>query len=222
MTAERCRARLAERLSVVGLQLEPDLAKQIETYFQFLAAWNARMNLTSFSLDDPSDEAIDRLLVEPLLAAGHVPTGVHELIDIGSGGGSPAIPLAMAANLRPCLVESKLKKAVFLREVFRALDVRDARVEAQRFESLLAATEHRNHYDLLSIRAVKVDSEVLAGLQALVADGGYLFFFSRAGGLDEGSFAPPLTWCKTVPLLAHTRSTLVVCRKSLSESECFT
>ena len=56
--------------------------------------WNRKINLTA--LTDP-DEAIDRLLLEPLVAARYLPVpGEPSLMDIGSGGGSPAIPLKLA------------------------------------------------------------------------------------------------------------------------------
>ena len=68
------------------------LASQLVVYYQLLSHWNRKINLTSLS--DP-DEAVDRLLLEPVAAAAVLPAN-RALIDLGSGGGSPAIPLALA------------------------------------------------------------------------------------------------------------------------------
>src|SRR5690606_27032724 len=87
---------LKRRAQKAGAALAPDVASRFETYFTLLARWNARINLTALNLES-GDAAIDRLLIEPLLASRHVKSSDAAIIDIGSGGGSPAIPLAIAA-----------------------------------------------------------------------------------------------------------------------------
>ena len=84
--------RLADRAGLAGLVVPPVLAEPLVAYFEILSRWNAKINLTS--LTDP-DEAIDRLLLEPVAAAAFLPHQIR-LMDLGSGGGSPAIPLALA------------------------------------------------------------------------------------------------------------------------------
>ena len=85
------------RARKAGASLDTALASSFENYFALLARWNAKINLTAFNLAEPNDEAIDRLLIEPLVAAKHLPPRAGTLIDIGSGNGSPAIPLRLAA-----------------------------------------------------------------------------------------------------------------------------
>ena len=75
------------------------------------------------------DETFDRLLIEPLIASRYLPSTDCSVIDVGSGGGSPAIPLKLAMpgiSLR--MVESKTRKAAFLREAVRRLVVRPPKV----------------------------------------------------------------------------------------------
>jgi len=108
------------------------LTEQLLTYYRVLSHWNRKMNLTS--LAEPA-EAVDRMLLEPVAAAPHLPHGI-DLIDLGSGGGSPAIPLALALSARRLvMVESRLRKAAFLREVLRELGL-SGTVEAARFEEV--------------------------------------------------------------------------------------
>ena len=133
------RERLRKRAKAAGLTLDPSLVEKLEIYYQLLTKWNAKINLTAFKLTPEGDEAaIDRLLIEPVVAARYVAENARTLLDAGSGGGSPAIPLKLASeNLHLRMVEVKTRKAVFLREAVRALGLRDAEVETSRFEELL-------------------------------------------------------------------------------------
>jgi 16S rRNA (guanine527-N7)-methyltransferase len=163
-----------------------------------------------------TDEAVDRLLVEPVVAAQHVAPEARTALDVGSGGGSPAIPLKLtvpALTLR--MVESKTRKAVFLREALRDLGLRDATVETSRFEELLARPELHEALDLVTIRAVRVEPRTLVTLQAFLRPGGDLFLFRGPGGADvSGSVTPPLSWVATYPLIEELRSRLVILRKT--------
>ncbi len=104
------RRRLTRRARRVNLSIPAELADALLAYLELLALWNTKINLTA--LDDP-DAAIDRLILEPLLAARHLPEGAS-VIDIGSGGGSPAIPLKLAApRIKLWMVESKHARARF-------------------------------------------------------------------------------------------------------------
>lgn len=198
-----------------GVSLKSDLAEQLEAYFKLLTAWNAKMNLTGLSLTEQGPEALDRLLVEPLVAAKHASGPVNSLIDIGSGGGSPAIPLALALSAkRLVLVEAKTRKSVFLREALRALDMTEALVETSRFEELLTRPALHEAHELLTLRAVRVETAVLMNLQAFVRPGGELFLFRAASGAGSpGALTPPLSWKATYPLLESRGSRLVVLTK---------
>ena len=93
--------------------MDPTIEPKLVTYLELLWKWNRKINLTAIL--EP-EMAIDRLLLEPLAAAAHLPAG-GMLADLGSGGGSPAIPLALALSPSKLLmVESRSRKASFLRE----------------------------------------------------------------------------------------------------------
>jgi 16S rRNA (guanine527-N7)-methyltransferase len=190
------------------------LAIRLEVYFKLLTTWNAKMNLTGLDLTDQGPAAMDRLLIEPLVAAKHATAPVTRMIDIGSGGGSPAIPLALALSAHLMLVEAKTRKSVFLREAMRALELTDAEVVTSRFEELLSRPSLHEAHDLLTLRAVRVEGSVLMNLQAFVRPGGELFLFRAASGAEApGSLMPPLSWKATFPLLEDQRSRLVVLSK---------
>ena len=138
------------------------------------------------------------------------------LLDAGSGGGSPAIPLKLARrNLALRMVEVKTRKAVFLRESVESPGLRDAEVETSRFEELLARAELHEALDLVSIRAVRIETRTLNTLQAFLKPGGKLLLFRGASKSDlEDSPPPPLTWMATYPLVDSLHSKLVVLGKT--------
>jgi 16S rRNA (guanine527-N7)-methyltransferase len=217
LSARELRERLRRRAKRAGIEIQPELVDGLERYYALLSRWNKKINLTSFRLEpDGQDEAVDRLLIEPIAAARHIPASATAAIDIGSGGGSPAIPLALATpRLSIRLVESKTRKAVFLREVLRELDLGRAQVETSRYEELLTRPELHEALDLVTIRAVRVETRTLVGLQAFLKPSGQLFLFRGPGGTDwSADVTPPLTWEATYPLVKTLRSRLIVLRKT--------
>jgi len=211
------RERLRRRAKVVGLNLDAPLIEKIEIYYQLLTKWNAKINLTAFRLVPEGEEsAIDRLLIEPVIAARYIPENARLLLDAGSGGGSPAIPLKLAStNLHLRMVEVKTRKAVFLREAVRALGLRDAEVETSRFEELLSRAELHEALDLVSIRAVRIERRTLMTLQAFLRPGGKLLLFRGANKSElEDAPPPPFVWMATYPLVDSLHSNLVVLSKT--------
>ena len=217
MANREFRERLSRRAKSAGISLEAPLVDGLETYYQLLTKWNAKINLTAYRLvPGGDDEAIDRLIVEPVVAARYIPENARTLLDAGSGGGSPAIPLKLASrNLSLRMVEVKTRKGVFLREAIRALGLRDAEVETSRFEELLPRAELHEALDLVSIRAVRIEMRTLNTLQAFLRPGGKLMLFRGASKSDlEGSPPPPLAWMATYPLVDALHSKLVVLSKT--------
>jgi len=206
--------RLTRRLRKAGISPDRALLNSLEQYFQLLTRWNAKINLTAFALADPNDEAIDRLLIEPAVAARHVGSA-EAIIDIGSGSGSPAIPLRLSLGpARLVLVEAQTRKAVFLVEALRHLEIGDGSVETARFEQLLTRPELHEAFDLLTIRAVRVEARTLLTLQAFLRPSGRLFWFRGQGAPDIPSETiVPLSWTATYPLVENLRSRLVVLTK---------
>jgi 16S rRNA (guanine527-N7)-methyltransferase len=207
--------RLTRRARRAGVVVSSALTMKLEIYFKLLAAWNAKMNLTGLDLAEQSPAALDRLLIEPLVAAKHATVPVTRMIDIGSGGGSPAIPLALAlSSPHLMLVEAKTRKSVFLREALRALEMTEAEVVTSRFEELLSRPALHEAHELLTLRAVRIEGSVLMNLQAFVRPGGELFLFrATSGGEAPGALVPPLSWKATFPLLEDQNSRLVVLGK---------
>src|SRR5436190_1592133 len=152
-TADRLRA----RAKTGGVAIPAHVAAKLAAYFDLLTKWNAKINLTALT---DTDAAIDRLLLEPLAAAAALSRHV-DLIDLGSGGGSPAIPLALALEARRLImVESRGRKAAFLSEAVRSSGLNGI-VESTRFETVAGQGVYAGQMDVVSIRAVRPDLATL-------------------------------------------------------------
>ncbi len=108
---------------------------QIQQYMKILWTWNEKVNLTA--IREPL-EILYRHFCESMYAAGAVPLGPGgRLADVGSGGGFPGLPLKiLRPDLQVFLVESNVKKATFLAEVVRELELTNASVIVSRYEEL--------------------------------------------------------------------------------------
>lgn len=153
---------LQDGLQAMGL--DAALATPLLAYLALLVRWNRTYNLTA--IRDPR-EMVTRHLLDSLAMAAHVESG--RLADLGTGPGLPGIPLAIAhPRLQVTLVESNGKKARFLREAVRQLELDNARVAESRAEAL----DEPGAFDNLTARAM----DTLAGI---IRVGGHLL---RPGG----------------------------------------
>jgi len=141
------------RLEAIGVRLDRSVVATLGDYLARLLAMNEQMNLTA--IKDPVEawerHAFDALTLVPLLV--DIGAG-SKLVDVGSGGGLPGVPIAMARpDLRVTLVEATQKKAAFLAAVVAALDLVHTDVRAERAE-VVGAGELRGAFDVVTARAV--------------------------------------------------------------------
>ena len=209
------RERLAERLRKLGeregLTLEGGRWKRLGEYVALLFQWNERMNLTAL---DGGGRGLGRLVIEPLLAARHVPPGAATMLDVGSGGGSPAIPMKIARpEPRLRMVESRARKAAFLRHAVRELALSGVEVENCRYEALAERPGMRDAHDVITVRGVRVDDAV-DGLRGLLKPEGRVLMFRSAGRSGSETGAKGASAGETRVPLGETGSELVVVRKA--------
>jgi len=199
---------LVRRASDVGLTLDPAIASRAWTYFELLRKWNRRMNLTGLRVEPDHDEAIDRLLIEPMLAAARAGSA-RSVVDVGSGGGSPAIPFALAAASQPALtmVEVRERKSVFLREALRETKL-TGEVRTARFEDVATEDGVAGAFDLVTVRAVRLDEALIANMVQVLASGGRLFCFHEQGGAPLA--AAGLRWEDSIALVPSLKSWLTI------------
>jgi 16S rRNA (guanine527-N7)-methyltransferase len=208
------REKLAKRAAKAGLALPEASISGLEAYFELLRKWNRRLSLTALPVEEVGDEAVDRLLVEPAIAAKYLPSRDASVIDIGSGGGSPAIPMKLVVpGLSLLMVESKTRKAAFLREAIRHLGLDRTDVESSRFEELLSRPLLHDSVDVVTLRAVKVEPKSLAAIQSFVKPLGLIFLFTTESNRDVPS-TPHLAGIGSHLLLNQFGTKLKILRKT--------
>ncbi|HYX71084.1 MAG TPA: 16S rRNA (guanine(527)-N(7))-methyltransferase RsmG [Terriglobales bacterium] len=165
-------ARIAELLApyLAPARLASRQLLQISMYIDILTRWNQKIALTAVR---SPEEMVERHFGESLFvahhlfphASAHVPP-VATAIDVGSGAGFPGLPLKIFASaLHLTLIESQQKKATFLREVVRALGLREVEVFAGRVQ------DFSGHAELVTLRAVERFEAALPVAARLVQPG---------------------------------------------------
>ena len=145
---------LREWAGPLGAPLTELQLDSFRVYRDELLAWNTRRaNLTSIA--EPQ-EVETRLFLESLWCAGALPATVDlRIVDIGSGGGFPGVPLAIAfPRLDVSLVEATGKKVRFLEHIIGQLGLRNCHAFQGRAEDLAHDPEHREVYDVATARAL--------------------------------------------------------------------
>src|SRR5271170_3315359 len=162
------------------------LIPRLSTYLDLLLKWNARTNLTA--IRDP-EEIVRRHFGESLFAAGHLAPDATTLLDFGSGAGFPGLPIALLhSDVQATLAESQNKKATFLREAVRTLNLPNVEVWAARAETLPGA----RLFHTVTLRAVdNMESALLAAGERIVP-GGQLVLLTTTAQTPSGGQTIPI------------------------------
>ena len=145
--------------------LDPDVSPRFDAYLALLLKWNARVNLTAVR---DADGILRRHFVESIACAHALPPGIRTLLDYGSGAGFPGIPIAlMRPEIAVTLAESQGKKAAFLREASRTLQIPFS-IYDSRAESL------DKTFDCVTLRAVDRMPDAVRFASGLVSPNGFL------------------------------------------------
>ena len=166
MEATRLREMLAPYLPPEAV--DDLLATRLAAHLDLLLRWNQRMNLTGLRTEE---EIVSRHFGESLYAAARLflRDASGTLFDLGSGAGFPGLPIKFwAPSLEVTLIEGHGKKATFLREVARAVNLTGITVLNARAESVSAQAA------TVTLRAVEKFDAVLPQALRLLAPGGEL------------------------------------------------
>ena len=192
---------IARRFLSLGMEAPSNLESQrLGAYLDLLLRWNAKMNLTS--VREPG-EIIDRHFAECVFAARSLPEEIATLLDFGSGAGFPGIPIAVChPGIHVVLGECQAKKAVFLREALRSLEI-PGEVYSGRIESMPTG----RLFDAVCMRAVDKMAEAIGVARPRARKYLILLAGQDAGKLKE--LAPEFQW--KVPAVLPGRNGLLLC-----------
>lgn len=194
----------AESLRSGQKLLAPELAS-LSRYLGELDAWRSRINLTG----DLAPEELAGHALESAAGAPLIPQGAR-LLDIGSGGGFPGVPIAIVrSDVSVTLLEPRHKRASFLRHVVRVVPVENATVLGERVESLAGA-----RFEVATVRAVGDIAEMIDGAPFL-SSGGLLLAWTTEAGALAASLSARFALERSEALPASHRRVIAVLRKAL-------
>ena len=162
-----------------GIEITDSQAGKFEKYYDLLVFYNSKFNITAIT---EKSEVIVKHFIDSALGVDKIKG--KSLIDVGSGGGFPAIPLKiMNENLDITLLEATGKKCEFLKTVVKELNLSNVKVINGRAEDLAKNLEYRESFDVCTARAVARLNTLAEYCMPFVKVGGC--FVSYKGDAEE-------------------------------------
>jgi 16S rRNA (guanine527-N7)-methyltransferase len=141
----------------LGIELDARQVEQFELYFQDLAEWNTRINLTAIT-DYHAVQVkhfLDSLTIALAFSGQEVTEPDFSIVDVGTGAGFPGLPLKILfPQPRLVLLESTAKKVTFLQHIIRKLELENVEVVSSRAEEAARLPLYREQFALVLSRAV--------------------------------------------------------------------
>lgn len=168
--------------ALLGLSVPTDALPRFEALYQAVLDFNAHTNLTRLTTPDAFGY---RHILESLVLSRWIPENAR-VVDVGSGGGFPVLPLAL---FRPdagfTAIESTGKKCAFISEAADTLGVKNLMVLHERSEAAGNSKDYRASFDIVTARAVAALPVLLELTIPLVKTGGRLLAVKGDNAFDE-------------------------------------
>ena len=175
---ELFRDELIKGFSLIQLSLSETETKLFYQFFHIFKKWSERINLST--IKDQHDviykHFVDSLVVLPVLK------GCSTIVDVGSGGGFPGIPIKiMKPHSAVYLLETREKKAVYLKHATRTMGLNKTYVVTSNIENLkqdeLVEIFGEKKVDAVLFRALKPSLKMLHNLKPMLSDKGKILFY---------------------------------------------
>jgi 16S rRNA (guanine527-N7)-methyltransferase len=199
---EAFRDLLEKKLADFRLDLDDQKKSRLARFLSELDRWRRTVNLTGRL----SAEELVSHAVESAFGANLLPL-VASVVDIGTGGGFPGVPLAICRpDLRWIWLEPREKRAAFLRHVARTIPVENAEVVSGRAEELPV-----EGFDSATSRGLKLDGAMVGGL---LRRGGSLFLWTtKEGAAENALLSARFRLEQTLPVPATRHRVIAVFRR---------
>jgi 16S rRNA (guanine527-N7)-methyltransferase len=198
--------KLTALAALMQVTLDDEQAEKLLAHLRLLAKWNKAYNLTAIT--DPDEQlthhTLDSLAVTPYIIG-------QRIIDVGTGGGFPGIPLAIVKpEIQWTLLDSNSKKTRFLTQVIHELALDNVSVVHARLE------QYRTNegFDAMISRAFAAPEKCLGLGESLVKPGGCFFFMQ--GQVSTAGIEAQMqcrTQALTIPGLEASRHLVIAKRK---------
>ncbi len=207
---------ISEQAHSAGIPLSDEQARLCRIHLELTFEWNRRFNLTRIT--DPR-EAIIKHLLDSLLPASTLPRSGPAL-DVGTGAGFPGIPIKIfSPDLEMTLLDSSQKKVSFLAAAAEKLGTGGFRPLHGRWEDLAKDPKNKNSFQLITMRAVRLEKRHLSILAAATLRSGGIFAWWAGPESEERArkelseaeipgIAPRERFSYTLPDISRPRSIL--------------
>lgn len=174
--------KLISVLDQMNIRYDEDIIKKFEAYMDGIISWNEKVNLTSIT---DKDEFIVKHYIDSIMCAPCDEfQNAEKIIDVGTGGGFPGIPLALIAPDKEFMLMDSLNKRIkIINELCEELGIYNVTAVHARAEELAKNKSHREKYDLCVSRAVANLSTLSEYCLPFIKKGGY--FLSYKGPDSE-------------------------------------
>lgn len=176
-------AELSQGLETIGLDLSARQLASLDAYLSLLAKWNQTYNLTAVREEARmvSYHLLDSLTLVPHLNGG------KRLLDVGSGGGMPGIPAAIARpDLQVVVLDANHKKTTFLRQAAIELKLPNVEVVTERAELYQPAEK----FDRITSRAFSELAEFVKLTRHLLTEDGQFVAMKGVYPYEEIALLP--------------------------------
>jgi 16S rRNA (guanine527-N7)-methyltransferase len=154
------------------IQIDSKTMKRFAGHAAELMRWNKKINLTA--IQDPLEIAIKHVL-DSIIPSVIIPRGKTKLLDIGSGGGFPGIPLKiLIPSLSVTLIDASQKKISFLKQVIRTLKLKRIDAIHIRAQEMAGMVEFEKNFDIIISRALTSLESFVAMALPLLSENGML------------------------------------------------
>lgn len=168
-----------------GIGISPRQCALLARHAADLLAWNTKMNLTAIT--KPEDMALKHY-IDSLIPARFVPAG-SKMLDIGSGGGFPGIPLKILdPSLSLTMLDSVRKKVSFLQYAIGSLSLRDTEALHARAQDLCRQPAYAHAFDVVICRALSALGDFAKLALPFLKPGGRMI--AMKGKISEEEIAP--------------------------------
>jgi len=209
---EHSRSLLLQKLEVLETRhhvvLSDEQMRSLERLDALVEKWNRAIALVGFRTEE---EKIERYFIEALHSSLWLPAVGHA-VDIGSGGGTPALPLAIQnPGIQWTLLEPNRRKALFLEEAIGTVASGNATVASCRYEDF----EPRTDVAAITTRGVRVGGALLRAAETWLRPGGRILFFTGTDKAVDIEQTAAAVWRmqERIPLALRYKAELLVAER---------
>lgn len=175
---------LLEAVKSLGMELSEEQIRQFEAYRAGVLEWNEKVNLTAIT--DPEEFEMKHFADSVMSAGNDIVKNAKKIIDVGTGGGFPGIPLAILfPDKQFTLMDSLGKRIKIIDQLAKEIGIKNVELVHARAEDLAKKKEYREQYDVCVSRAVANLATLSEYCIPFVKIGGYFAPYKTAAAEEE-------------------------------------